>query len=176
MAQSLLTFPVRKRKDLVVLRQRSRQIAAMLGYVAEDQAAIAAAAFAIVNQTFHQQGTCTVYFQIADSVFEVFPVTDTPTGLHGTGAIGSRITPSAFEAERHPAPLRLEKPLPLREPPLADADLTFVAQDLNRLTPPDLFAEIERQNQELLQVLMELRSCQAKLSELTPRQVNTSAA
>jgi hypothetical protein len=183
MTQSLLIFPVRKNKDLVLLRQRSRQLAAMLGYERQDQATIAAGAFAIIHQAFRQHGACTVHFELADNVFRVFPVMGEPA------ARGNRLTrqvsPCGSRPDQHAlltgvcppaAPLRLEKPLPVKEPPLAAPDLAFVAQELNRLSPPDVFSEIERQNQELLHILVELRACQTKLHELASRHANPSAA
>jgi hypothetical protein len=173
MNNSLLTVAVRRKKDLLRLRQRGRQIAALLGYEAYDQSAIAAGVFAIACQTLREYGPCVVHFQLVDNVFRVVPVGarkhTQPTAGRFQGWYGS--------VDAAPA-LRIEKPLPPREPPLSAEDAVFAAQHLERLTPSNLFEEIERQNQELLQAMIDLRASQAQQSQSQrkPARNNPSAA
>src|SRR5207244_381161 len=78
------------------------------------------------------------------------------------------VVPAVEPGEAAAAPLRVEKPLPRREPPVSPADLAWVIRQLNELAPVSAFEELQRQNQEVLRLLLELRACEARLAELTP--------
>ena len=89
-----------------------------------------------------------VYFQITDTTLQVAPLLkQTPAG----------------------AALRLEKARPNCETTPATPDLVWVVQQLAELAPGKMLEEVQRQNQELLRALAELKACQAKLEQLAPQ-------
>src|SRR5262249_47899660 len=147
----LLTHTFQGKRDLLQLRQRSRQIARALGYSARDQALISAAVF--------QLGCCT-------------------TGNHRRGSIRFQLGDGkllAISSARRASPspdapagdgVRLEWLLPRRETPLALADLVWAVNELDELTPLDLFEEMRQQNLDLLQALHDLQSCRSELGRL----------
>ena len=126
---NLLTIPVRTRKDLIRVRQRTRQLAGLVGFTGQDQACLASAVFALACQTVRRAGPITLHFQVEKNIFQVFS------------------GPATANSDSAPAPaMRVQKPLP-RDPALAWQDVSWVAQELQRQTPADLFAEFTRQNQ-----------------------------
>ena len=56
MGTSLLTLILRSKRDILLARQRARQVAGLLGYKPRDQAVIAAAVFEISWDAFKQGG------------------------------------------------------------------------------------------------------------------------
>jgi hypothetical protein len=147
MGTSLLVLHVRRRRDLLLARERARQVARLLGFDAVDQACIAAGVFEIACQAMLQSGCCGLQFQTDGNTFQVFPIAGTESAQ--PGQVGG---------------LRLEKPLPTKEPPVGQEDVAWVVQQLAQLTAPDAFAEIKQQNQEVLFVLAELQACRSKLA------------
>ena len=151
MTTSILVLKIGKKRELLRARQLTRQIAGLLGFNANEQASIAAAVFELGCQTLAVKEIATLQFQITESLFQVLPGNKTP-------------------------PLRLEKPLPRYESTPAAVDLVWMVRQLAELTPFQALEEIQRQNQELLRTLAELKACQAKLEQMTPPQTESSAA
>jgi hypothetical protein len=151
----LLLLEVRRRRDFVLARRHARQVAGLLGFDPHEQACIAALVFELASQVRSRLGTVRLRFAVD----------------------GDRllIAPAVAPGEEAP-PLRIEKPLPRREPPVSTEDLAWVMRQVNELAPAGLFEEVQRQNQELLRALLELQTCQARLAELTVKQTAPTAA
>jgi hypothetical protein len=149
----LLTVPVGRKRDVVVARQRARQIASVLGFGAHEQSCIAAAVFELTRQALATSEHATIHFEVAQNALHVFP-----QGVKGERSV------------------RLEKPLPVSDNALAREDLSWVIRELVQRTPETVFEEINRQNQELLVVLLELRECQARLAQALQEQNKSTAA
>jgi hypothetical protein len=147
MSISLLVLKLRSKRDVVLARERARQVAGLLGFDPVEQAGIAAAVFAIACQARLGTGSARLQFQVGEGILQVFPVRQSAKG-----------------AEALPLRLRLEKPLPQGERAVDLYDLPFVIHQLAMLAPPDLFKEIQRQNDELLAVAAELQRLQVALS------------
>jgi len=154
----LFQLRIGRKRDVIAARQRARQLAALLGYSVAEQSRIASAVFELARQTREQIGRAILNFEVSADALRVVP--------HPV------VSPCA---DPPPPLLRLEQPLP-NGAGMATDDLTWVAQQLVRLTPVATFEEISRLNQELLRMCLELRACQARLAELTAPQFNPSAA
>jgi hypothetical protein len=147
----LLNHALRRKRDLLRLRQRTRQLARALGFAARDQALIAASVFHLGCCLLNERRHCRVAFHIRDEK------------LQAQSESGQSASPQdASEAER----VRLEWPLPCRPTPLTQADLAWAMQQLERLTPLNLFDEVKQQNLDLLQALRDLHDCRAELGRL----------
>jgi hypothetical protein len=134
----ILTLSLRRKRDLVRARQCARQVAGFLGFDRREQASIAAAVFELACLAVEKGGTGTLRFQIARDMVQVI----------AEPAIG----------------LRLERPLPTGGRALADEDLSWAVREWTELAPFDTFAELRRQNQELLQLVHELQASQREVA------------
>src|SRR5262249_42106008 len=132
MKQFLLSLPVHGKKDLVLVRQRTRQLAALLGYGTQDQALLAAGVFDLACQMNRRHLRATWQFVVEDGYL--------------------RICPADGTARAH-----IEKRLP-ENTGLSDEDIVWVAGEMCRLAPLDVFGELQRLNQEFLRVLLQTRS------------------
>jgi hypothetical protein len=145
---TLLHLKLNRRPALVLARQRSRQVARLLGFDAADQARIAAAVFHLAAHAFQHAASREIVFQLAGGALHVYPVC-------------GKKKPAGAEP-----PLRLERRLP-RELAMPPEDVAWVVQELARITPANLFEEIRQQNQELLHAFQELHACRAEVERLT---------
>jgi hypothetical protein len=151
MQAPLLLLPLRRKRDALLARRQARQVASLLGFGPGEQACVAALVFELACQTLAQTGKGRLRVAVEQERLVIAPEGEGP-------------------------PLRVEKPLPPRDPALPAEDLAWVVRELADQTPPDLFEEVRKQNQELLRTLLELRDCQARLAELTAKQAGPTAA
>jgi hypothetical protein len=147
----LLLLRIRRKRDALLARGQARRVAALLGFDPREQACIGGLVFELARQALDQTASVRLGFAVERGRLVVSPVGDGPR-------------------------LRVEKPLPPRDPALADEDLAFVVRELALRTPANVFEEVQKQNQELLRTLLELRDCQARLAELTRTQAGPAAA
>lgn len=147
MDEPLLIHDVQSKRDVLRARQRARQIASLLGYGAREQAEIAAACFVLALDALHKARQTKLRFVVGDDSLLV-TVEDCISSC---------------------AALRLQRPLPSGPRKFAAEDCRFIAEQLGQFMPRDLFTEIEKQNLELIQALVELRSLEAAQREM-PRQ------
>lgn len=158
MAITLLALSVRCKRDILLARQRARQIAGLLGFDPVARLEIAARAFEIA-WTAHRQGDGqTIIFQIEDQVLRVFSPNlgarrkesqRQPRRLDPCGV--ERLMNRLRRASPESTILRLETPLP--SPILSLEDLAWAVQELSRQTPLNVFEEIRQQNLEMLRLL-----------------------
>jgi uncharacterized protein YneF (UPF0154 family) len=137
MRQMLLSLCVTGKKDLVQIRQRTRQLAALLGYGARDQAILAAGVFALACQKHRCQGRTTWNFSLKGRHLHIFPA-----GRDRTAA-------------------QIEKWLP-EQAPLTEADIRWLTMEMGRQARVDIFGEIQKLNQELVQALLEVQAIQGE--------------
>jgi hypothetical protein len=156
MHTTLLLLEIRRRRDALGARRHARQVAGLLGFDQREQTCVAALVFEMACRQLKETGALRLRFEIDQGRLLVFPA-----GAPGEGAS---------------APLRVEKPLPAREPPVAPEDITCALRALNELAPGGVFEEVQRQNQEVLQLLVELQACQARLAELARKAAEPAAA
>jgi hypothetical protein len=150
MNKPFLTLPLRGKRDLLMARQRARQIARALGFDLGEQTSFAAAVFDLAETLFCRGGQRALHFAVAKGVLRVL-----------SGCTG---------------PALLEKPLPEGTPALAAEDLAWIAHQLTRLTPLNLFEEFRQQNQELLGLLHDVQALKEEIRTLRRDRERPAAA
>jgi signal transduction histidine kinase len=183
----LLTVAIRAERDVVVARQRSLQIARLMGFEAQDQVRIATAVSEIARNVVNYAGTGQVAFAIgrgtvpetlAVEVSDEGPgIADLPliltgryqsaTGL-GLGIIGARRLMDGFEIESgRGTRVRLKKRVPATVPAIDGPRLRALVEALARGVPEDTaVTEARLENQELLRATEELRRRQDEIARL----------
>ena len=150
MGQTLLSLPLRNKRDAMVARQRTRQLTGLLGYDIHDQAGIAAGVFAVAWQILSLQSPVQLSFLLDNGLLKVL-------------AEARRKLPGSRPAEPNPRVLCLERPLPARAKMGAE-DIAWAVDRLDQVTPAHMYDEVYRLNQELLAALQALEASQAQLS------------
>jgi signal transduction histidine kinase/CheY-like chemotaxis protein len=186
MSKHLLTLEIRLEQDVVLARQRARQVAGLLGFDPQDQTRVATAVSEIARNTFQYASGGKAEF-LVDTQWPAFliRVSDRGPGIKdlkavldgrytsstgmGLGIVGVRRLMDRFEIESKPAAgttVLIGKTLPHRAGGLSPPDLARIGEELARRPPQSPFEEVRQQNQELLHALEELTSRQAELSQL----------
>jgi signal transduction histidine kinase/DNA-binding response OmpR family regulator len=186
---AILTASLRLEPDLVSVRQRARDLSELLGFDAQDQTRIATAVSEIGRNAFRYAGGGKVEFRVEGSTppqVLVIRVSDQGPGIRnlreilngqfhsstgmGIGIVGTRRLMDQFDIESSPGKgtvVTLKKFLPRRTVVIAAPQIEKLAEELARRRPAaGPFDELRRQNQELLEVLGELRRRQDELSVL----------
>lgn len=183
----LLTVAIERETDIIAARQRTRQIAALLGFDAQDQTRITAAVSEIVRNALEYGGGGRVEYKIAGRQPQCLEITvqdngpgmadpdavlggryRSPTGM-GVGIIGARRLMDDFELHSRPGvgtTVRMVKCLPKRAPYVRPENLKALTQALATAGVADPVAEIRDQNREMMLQLQELQSRQQELTQL----------
>ncbi len=185
-AFSIFTLRLRHERHVVHARQRAREIAAHLGFEHREQIRLATAASELARNAFRYATNGTVEFLVKTATPQLFviAVTDSGPGIPdlseildgryvsqtglGKGIIGTKRLMDHFQISSSAEGTRVEagKLLP-RTAALVNADrVRRIASDLATQNATDPFDEVERQNQELLNTLADLREKQDQLAEL----------
>jgi signal transduction histidine kinase len=183
----LTTHEIRYEQDVVLARQRARQVAAAVGLDTQEQARVATAVSELARNAFQYAGGGKVEFwlvaaggrgQLTCRVVDAGPgIADvegvlagrvpSQSGL-GLGLAGARRLADAMRVESTPGGgtvVELAKLLPAGT--VASAELAErVGAELARRRPSDPIDEIREQNQELLRTLEALRARQAEVERL----------
>jgi signal transduction histidine kinase/CheY-like chemotaxis protein len=184
----VLSLAIRREADVVTARQRARQIAQLLGFDVQDQTRMATAVSEIARNAFTYAGGGHVEFVVEGRAVPqvlVISVTDQGPGIAdlrrilegdyksrtgmGLGIVGARRLVDRFEIESAPGRgtrVSLKKLFPRRAPLATPQMLTAVEKELAAEESTDPLAELQRQNQELLRTLEELRVRQEEMSQL----------
>ncbi|MBD1807051.1 response regulator [Microcoleus sp. FACHB-SPT15] len=187
MRATILTIEVRYEQDVVMTRQRARQIAELLGFDSQDQTRIATAVSEIARNAFQYAKGGRVEFRLEgessqsllvcirdkgsgitnlNSILEGRYTSETGMGL---GITGCKRLMDLFEIESSPShgtTVRMGKPLPKRSPLVNASRLTQIVDELIKRSPSNPFEEIQQQNQELLYALEELQKREEALTQL----------
>jgi signal transduction histidine kinase/DNA-binding response OmpR family regulator len=187
MSAALLTIEIRFEQDVVMTRQRTRQIAELLGFDAQDRTRIATAVSEIARNAFQYAKGGRVEFRVegespqsllicirdkGSGIADLNTILDgrytSETGM-GLGIIGSKRLMEQFEIESSPSngtTVRMGKPLPKRVPVVNANRLARIADELIMRSQSNPFEEIQQQNQELLRALAELQKREEALTQL----------
>ena len=187
MSAAVLSVVIKHEHDIVAARQRARQIAAGLGFDAQDQTRIATAVSEIARNAFSYAGGGRVDFQlegrtqpqllvvrISDSGRGIDHLRDVLDGRYrsktgmGLGIVGARRLMDQFEIESSSSGtvVLLKKLLPPGAGLVDSRRLSALASRLTTEPPRGAFEELQLQNQELLRTLDELRARQDELLRL----------
>ncbi|MBD2103095.1 ATP-binding protein [Leptolyngbya sp. FACHB-261] len=187
----ILTLKVRCEQDVVLARQRARQLAQLLGFALQDQTRIATAVSEIARNAFQYAGTGKVEFQVRDGSPASFVTTvqDQGPGIvdvqailegrfaspasvgagAGLGISGTQRLMDQFQIESAPGQgttVRFGKALPQPGTYPSRQQLARITEALARCAPESPLEEIQRQNRELLHTLEELQRQQTELAQL----------
>lgn len=187
MKHSILTIEIRFEHDVVLARQRSRQIAALLGFGHQDQTRIGTAVSEIARNAFQYVGSARVSFGVEDSpepamfieiedkgkgISNLQLILDgqytSKTGM-GLGILGARRLMDSFQIESARSKgtrVHLSKRLPVSQGPIRAQTIARIADELAKRAPETPLEEIQQQNKELLRVLEELRARSSELERL----------
>jgi signal transduction histidine kinase/DNA-binding response OmpR family regulator len=190
----LLTIPLRHDRHVVHARQRARDIAAELGFEHQDQIRLATAASELARNAFRYAEGGVVAFSVTKSAPQVFiiSVVDkghgipnlaeildgryiSKTGL-GMGLIGTRRLMDRFNITSATTGTEVEcgKTLPPTVSEVTSSSVKAISAKLASGNAIDPFDEIERQNQELLKTLAELKEKQDQLADLNQELEDTN--
>jgi hypothetical protein len=131
MNRALLSLSLERKSDLLRARMLVRQAAALLGFHAQDQICLAAAAFDLACQAHQATRGAGLQLAIVDDCLQVV-CSDS---------------------------LRLGKALPATAAVPRD-DVPWMLKQLMEIAPCDPFEEVRKVNQELLQTMLELTKSQ----------------
>jgi signal transduction histidine kinase/CheY-like chemotaxis protein len=184
---AILTIAIRYEQDVVLTRQRTRQIAALLGFDSQDQARIATAVSEIARNAFQYAKGGKVEFRVEGESPQIFAISirDKGVGIQnlknilngeytsttgmGVGIRGSQRLMDRFDIESslgQGTTVTMGKILPKRSPKVTASRLVEIADELVKRLPQNPFEEIQQQNQELLRALEELRKREEQLTQL----------
>lgn len=196
MSIPILTVAIRHEYDIVAARQRARQIAAQLGFEPRDQARISTAVSEIARNAFNYAGGGKVEFtlegnsppqvlliQISDEGPGIPHLAQVLAGQYksstgmGLGITGARRLMDRFEIESAPGAgtrVQLRKLMPSRAPFITPQEIHKLVDALAREPSTNPFAEIQKQNLELLDSLNELRRRHDELGRLNQELQDTN--
>lgn len=195
MTTTLLTVEVRSEQDVVLARQRSRTIAAFLGFDSLEQTRIATAVSEMSRNAFQYGSGGKVEFMVECEFPQLFllrihdrgpGIADLKTILDGRytsatgmglGIIGARRLMDQFHIESSPGNgtiVLLTKYFPKQAPEVTSERLGQIAQALTRATPENPYQEIQQQNQELLRTMEELRQRSRELAQINSELEDTN--
>lgn len=182
---SLLTLDLRREADLVLVRNRARQVSHLLGFAPQHQIRVATAASEVARNVLeHAQGGRAEF--VVDAANRVLCLRFAGTGSGGSldlaavlegrsgaadvpdpGITAARRLMDGFRIDSSGAEttVTLKKTLPPDAPTDAGA-LERVARELAQQHEPNPVVELEQQNRELLRTLDELRERQDMLKHL----------
>ncbi|HEX7861212.1 MAG TPA: ATP-binding protein [Verrucomicrobiae bacterium] len=186
MTIAMLNVEIRCEHDVVLARQRARQIAEALGYEEQDQVRIATAVSELARNAFQYARGGNLEFSVIDEPEQVFEikVSDNGPGISnmseilngsyvsrtgmGLGLIGAKRLMDRFDVQTSSSgtTIVIGKRLPPYKEPLSQKQISTLAQTLARQKTDDPYSEIQRQNRELLGALAELEQRQKELSAL----------
>lgn len=178
MTWDLLAIELQHERDIVLARQRARQVSCLLGFDTQDQTRISTAVSELARNTHQHSGHGRVEFSLAggEPAMLVIRVGDPGSGLldlkqmlesqalpssqTGLGILAARRLMDSCEYDSVPgegSKVVLGKYLPRNAPRISQQLLAHIGAELTRHQRSDPFEEVQQQNQELLRTLEELR-------------------
>ena len=195
----LLTLEIRLEHDVVLCRQRARQLAAAFGFDTQEQTRIATAVSEISRNAFDYAKGGRIEFSVETNRRETMPrkgleeqaliitVRDRGPGLppveerHSPGGLGlglkgaERLMDSIEIATRPGATaITLRKAFPAGAPVLAARGLQAVVDAITAEPPTNPLAELQRQNQELIRALDEIHGQRADVARVNQELADTN--
>jgi signal transduction histidine kinase/CheY-like chemotaxis protein len=186
MSEAILNIVLRTERDVVQARQRARELSSLLGFDNQDQIRLATATSEIARNAFRYARNGVVQFSVhleSPQFMEVLVQDSGPgitnletilegrykssTGM-GMGILGTKRLMDDFELVSDSSGTRacMLKRIPRHARVLTSRMAREIAEQLRDREPDNPYEEIERQNQELLKTLQELRTRQDELSLL----------
>lgn len=188
MSGNVLNVEIHVEQDVVLTRQRARQIASLLNFSNNEQTGFATAVSELARNAFRYAGGGRAeFFLRVEDHRQVVGVTvrdkgpgianlktilegryQSQTGM-GLGIIGAKRLSDEFEVQTSPGNgtcVTIRKWLPKRSPPITPQLYSSIAAELSQRTPQTALEEVQQQNQELLHALEDLRVRQEEVERL----------
>jgi signal transduction histidine kinase len=186
----LLTVAIRQENDILLARQRARQISQFLGFSSGDIARITTALSEVARNAFEYAGGGSATFAIegqaldrqdllirvvdegagiADTRAVLSPSFESRTGL-GLGLKGSRALMDRFEITSvvgRGTTVVMAKRLPWSTSKFGASDVARLAGELAKTTEATPLGELQLQNQTLLNTLQEVTQRQSEIERLS---------
>lgn len=179
MSQRILSVAIDNDKDVVLVRQRARQVSALLGFAKQDQVRIATAVSEVARAAFLGGSGARAAFALAEGharqqlEVTVSAVSAAPAGSEGAATVDHALVTAhrlmdACETGSGPGgPLvRMRKALP-PQVPVSPVRLAQLSVELAATPAANSWEEVQQQNRELIETLAELRERQEDLLALT---------
>jgi signal transduction histidine kinase/CheY-like chemotaxis protein len=192
----LLRIVIAAETDIVLVRSRTRRLAELVGFDAQDQTRITTAVSEIARNAYEYAGGGNIAFHLVGETATpsfVIVVRDRGSGVAdlaavlsgshksatgmGIGLLGARRLMDTFDITSKPGEgttVLLGKTLPRTAPAITQASLKRIMDRLSADGPADAIAEIKQQNQQILLQLDELRSRQEDLERLNQELQDTN--
>jgi signal transduction histidine kinase/CheY-like chemotaxis protein len=196
MDTSLLRIAIAAETDIVPVRSRTRRLAELIGFDAQDQTRITTAVSEIARNAYEYARGGTIEFRLTGEApaqsFVIVARDRGPgiadlqavlTGSHksvtgmGIGLLGARRLMDTFDITSKPGQgttVLLGKALPSHAAHLTPAKLARIMDTLAADGPADAVAEIGRQNQQILLQLEELQARQEDLQRVNQELQDTN--
>ncbi len=186
MSEPILHIVLRTERDVVQARQRARDLAALLGFDNQDQIRLATATSEIARNAFRyaRNGSVQFFIQLEPPQQVEVLISDSGPGIKnletilegryrsetgmGMGILGTKRLMDDFEllSDSDGTRARLRKRIPRYARALSARGAVELAEQLRQRESDSPYDEIDRQNQELLKTLQELRARQEELTLL----------
>lgn len=183
MSMLLLSIDLHFDHDVVQIRQRTRELAQLLGFESQDQIRLATAVSEIARNAlqYAQQGQVQYWVDLqAQPPSLQVEIQDQGPGIanleqiiggyqpEGLGIVSTQRLMEQFEihSSAQGTVVLMGKPLPLRQASMTPEQLGHIAQELAQRSPRSALEEVQQQNQELLQALAALRQREEELLQL----------
>jgi signal transduction histidine kinase/CheY-like chemotaxis protein len=192
----ILLIAIAAETDVVLVRKRTRRLAELIGFDAQDQTRITTAVSEIARNAFEYAGGGQIEFRLvgdkAPQTFVMIAQDKGPgianlrtilAGMHksvtgmGLGLLGARRLMDEFWVDTKPGTgttVRLGKLLPPRAALITTAALQAITDKLAADGPADAMDEIRQQNQQILVQIDQLRSRQEELVRLNQELQDTN--
>jgi signal transduction histidine kinase/DNA-binding response OmpR family regulator len=192
----LLSFALLRETDIILARQRTRTVAELLNFDAQDQTRITTAISEIVRNALEYGGGGRIEYWICgkepnrsltvvvsdggrgiadlDAVLAGRHVSQTGMGI---GIVGANRLMDDFRIETSPGKgtkVFLSKTLPKRAAAISAADIAEMSKRLAAGDPLDAVAEVRRQNREMLFQLREMQKRKEELETLNQELQDTN--
>ncbi len=198
MGLPILSITVERENDIVLARQRARQVAALLGIDTQSQTRFATAVSEIVRNAISYGGGGKIEFVLEGNTAPqllLARISDQGPGIadlaellngqrqsaqgmgQGMGLINARRLTDQFNIASEPGKgtaVEMRQLLPKSAPTITANRLARIAQELEQQWLSDPFEEIQRQNRELMRTLEELRRRQEDLVRLNKELEDTN--
>ncbi|HEV2948960.1 MAG TPA: hypothetical protein VGX70_16420 [Gemmataceae bacterium] len=169
MIRLIYSLKLHRHQHILRARQRTRQIAGLLGYEPFHQSAVSAAVFAIAYKSVADRKTAKIQFLLGGDSLLIRCIL-CADGKVGRGIVPFRpvkrdassslrrsfaeLRPTTFgDLSLEPGSITLTFPLPAQSPRLDAADLPWLIREIGRITPFDPLEEFYQLNRELLRLL-----------------------
>ena len=187
MTTNLLKTEIRVEYDVVMTRQRARQIAELLGFDAQDQTRLGTAVSEIARNAYSYAKGGTVVFSVTRGTPDRFVITvsDVGPGIadlrgvldgrrispdgRGRGIIGAKRLVDELEIATSPGAgttVVLRHALPRQVAPVNNQTIAAIGSSLAQRIPQDPIEEMRQQNQEMMRTLEALQQRQNEVERL----------